>query len=215
VGAYGDNGKVAGGPPTGYSMTLTGAQYERACEGGLIYTTRLTVPAPGGYQIRAIVVDGLSDRVGSAMQFVELPEANQGRLAVSGLLLKGEASGKPLAEGLSVERETAAVRIFRPGVPIGFSYAVFNASLGPAKNSRVQVVTRIYATGREVYHGTPIDLEFPAGNGPLVREVSGKVQLDSRLSPGEYVIEVEVTDMLAKEGSPHVAFQYMTFEVRE
>ena len=212
VAVYNDAGKLAGPPGQGYDLMLIDHQYERAKAEGLVYATRLTVPSAGGYQVRAAVIDGLSDRCGSAMQFIEIPAVNQGAFAVSGIVLNAGAE-QNATEGIRLAQETAAVRQFKTGAPIAFTYSVFNSTLGPAKESRLRVKTNIYATGRQVYDGRPVDLDFPAATSN-VRSVNGKVQLDSSLSAGEYVLEVEAADLLAKEAAPRVAWQYITFEVR-
>ena len=209
---YNDAGKVLAPPGIGYDMFLRDSQVAKLQEQGLLYTTRLTVPRAGAYQVRAAVVDGLSDRTGSAMQFIEVPAIETGQFAIGGLVLDPGASLK-LDEGIHLAQNIAATRVFPPGSPIAFSYNVFNATLGPAKESRIQVKTTIYANGHQVYSGRPVDLNFPAAAGD-VRTVNGKVQLDQRLSPGEYVIEVEATDLVSKEAAPRVAFQYITFDVR-
>jgi VWFA-related protein len=205
VAAYGDTGRVTSPPGRTYTLTLDDAGYRKALQQGLVYTTRLALPGPGGYQVRAIVADALADRFGTAMQFVEIPAANSGRLAVSGLLMSA-----PEAE----TGELSATRVFGRGATIAFSYGVFNASVDAAKGSRLSVRTRIYATNRLVYEGQPNELDFPSA-AVSVRQVTSKVHLDDRISPGEYVLEVEVTDLYAKESASRAAVQYTTFEVRE
>ena len=213
IAVYGDSGRVTGPPGRTYALTLEDAAYGKALEQGLVYNARLTLPNPGGYQVRAVVADGIADHFGSAMQFLEVPPANQGRFSVSGLLVKADTPAKPPDGAGAAQSDLAAIRVYQPGATINFSYGVFNAVISPEKKSRLNVHTRIYATGRLLYDGRPIDLEFSDGN--TTRIVGGKVQLDSRISPGEYVIEVEVTDLLAKADTPHTAVQFITFEVRE
>lgn len=210
--AYSDSGRVTGPPGRGYDMFLTDTQLEKAREEGLVYTTRLTVPRAGAYQVRAAVIDGLSDRIGSAMHFLEIPAVDRGAFAIGGLTLKTDTPSKA-GDGIRPAQDLSATDVFKPGSPIAFSYGLFNSTLGPAKESRLRVRTAIYATARQVYTGQPVDLEFPPAT-TNVRQVNGKVQLDTRLSPGEYVLEIEVTDLLANADPPRVAYQYATFAVR-
>jgi VWFA-related protein len=210
---FGDSGRISSPPGKSYTATLGDAGYQQALRQGLVYTTRLTLPGPGGYEVRAVVADGVSDRFGSAMQFVEVPGVNRGAFATSGLLVRADTPADAVPGSVLPADDQASTRIFKQGSTIAFTYGVFNALPGPAKESRLHVQTRLYATARLVYEGRPIDLDFPANNA--VREITGKVHLDDRISPGEYVIEVEVTDLLAPKDAPRVAIQYMTFEVRE
>ncbi|HJZ97612.1 MAG TPA: hypothetical protein VKE70_13980, partial [Candidatus Solibacter sp.] len=129
------------------------------------------------------------------------PAADKGVLALSGVMLSDATS----AEG----RPDIT---YSPDATIRYSYLVFNAVSGPAKASKLRVRTRVSASGRSVTAGSPTEIDFPPAE-PGPRQVAGKIALD-RLSPGSYVLEVEVTDLLA-EGGPRIATQYRTFEVRE
>src|SRR5690242_3118891 len=207
---YGDNGAVSGPPGKGYQLALSAENYEKARREGLTFTTRLNLPRPGAYEFRATVSDGLADVIGSAMQFVDIPAPEQGRLALTGIILKNES----VPQDAAAEVETRAPGIFRPGVPLAFSYGILGAAAGPAKEARLRVASRVFATGRMVYQGLPMDLNFTTGSTEL-RQVSGKINLDQKLSPGEYVFEVEATDLLAKDPRPRTAMQYIVFQVRE
>ena len=206
---YGDNGAVSGPPGKGYSFELSAENYEKARRNGLTFTARLNLPRPGGYEFRGTVADGLSDVIGSAMYFVDVPAPNHGGIALTGIVLKDES----ITEAAQSEIATRPPGVFKAGVPLAFSYGILGAAVGPAKESRVRVSSRVFATGRMVYQGLPMDLNFTAGPAEL-RQVSGKINLDQKLSPGEYVIEVEATDLLAKDGAPRTAMQYITFEVQ-
>ena len=116
---------------------------------------------------------------------------------------------------LNKELESAADRVFKPGAPLTFTYGVFNSVPGAENESKLKIVTRIYASGRMIYEGRPIDLAYPPSTMKLMRQARGTVQLDRTLAPGEYVLEVEVTDVLAPGDTPRVAMQHSTFEVRE
>jgi VWFA-related protein len=215
IAAYSDYGKVTSLPPRQFQVSLDDAQAPQAREQGFIYATRLHVASPAGYQIRIVVADNLSDRVGEAMQFLDVPDASHGQFVASGLVLKDGSPSKLPAETLSLVPEPAALRRFQPGNPLPFSYGVFNTTLGPEKESRLRVATKVYAGGRRVFAGQPIELSFPPSGGGTLRRVTGKVQLDQNISPGDYVIEVEVTDLLAKDPTHRTVTQYSTFEVRE
>ena len=50
----------------------------------------MPVKKPGGYQLRAVVRDSGSQRLGSAMQFVEVPDVKKGRLTLSSIVMGAE-----------------------------------------------------------------------------------------------------------------------------
>jgi VWFA-related protein len=209
---YSTSGRLIGATPQNYTITADDQEYQRIRKEGFKYVARLAFPSPGGYQIRAIVTDGFSDRVGSAMQFVEVPATNRGRFALSGLLLRRAVPAAPADKPTQAPPVQSAETVFRRDAPIAFSYAVFNAVTGPAQESHLQIVSRVFAGDRTLYVGRPIDLLFPEAG---TRQVNSKLQFDDNLSPGTYLLEVEVTDLLAKDPQPRVAIQSATFEVRE
>jgi hypothetical protein len=203
IAPYTARGKMLGSKPVSRSFDVDDAAFAKIRKVGIGFATRLGMPSAGAYQVRATVADGMSDRVGTAMEVVDLPP--RGALAISGLLLKSPAMG---------DDDFPAMAVFHSGDAVALSYNVFNATAGPANESHLSVRTRIYAGGRPIHEGKPIDLQFPAGKGE-VRQVSSKLVLDAAASEGEYAVEVEVTDLLAKQDSPRVATQYRTFQVAQ
>jgi hypothetical protein len=60
---------------------------------GLVYRLDLPVPKPGSYQFRVAVRDSSSSRMGTAGQFVDVPNLNNGRLVLSGITVSA-ATGR-------------------------------------------------------------------------------------------------------------------------
>jgi hypothetical protein len=211
---YSIGGKAPGSFGRAIEFDLDDAKHAQLLEDGTQFSTRITLPGSGGYQIRAIVNDGLSGRAGSAMEFLEIPPADKGMLAVSGLLLRRAEAAVDSTTEAAKPADVATVPVYKPGSIVRFIYGVFNATLGAEKNALLRVRTSLYAGGKVIYQGAPNDLQFlPAATG--ICQVNSRVNLDPHVSPGNYAIEVEVTDLLAKDGAPQVATQYRTFEVRE
>jgi VWFA-related protein len=217
IAAYGDSGKGTSPPTRNFTLKLNEQEFERA-RGPSVLSTRLSLPGPGGYQVRAIVADTLSDRFGTAMYYLEVPPVNQGKFGLSGLVAQSQAAAAARTNAEAAELDPLGlpgVRQFSRGTGIAFTYGVFNPTRNQAKEAELETVTRIYATGRIMFDGRPVTLKIPATGNQTYAQVSGKVMLDPNLSPGEYVLEVEVTDKLATAAEPRKASQYMTFEVRE
>jgi hypothetical protein len=108
-------------------------------------------------------------------------------------------------------RQSAAVRVFRAGYEIRFLYNVFNSGSDDSSRSRLQVVTRIFAGGRETYRGTPKMVEFEPSRDPRRRQISGRIQLDPTIGPGHYIFQITVTDQVSPQ--PRVASQFTDFTV--
>ena len=196
-----------------YQVNLPPAQYRDWLEYGVQFPFLMKLPGPGTWQIRVVVADSASDRLGSATHFVEIPDVPQGVLALSGLSLHGASSAAdnappdPLAD--------PAVRIFKPGQTCVFRSTVFNPLTGPDKQSALQVQSRIFAAGRVVMDGKPQRVTFGEARDGSRRQISGPIKLDPLLAPGDYVLKVIVQDLVAPPGQPRTATEFIDFQVRE
>jgi hypothetical protein len=211
--AYTDDGRSTVPLMTASKIALRPAEYRFAIEHGLRVSFQITLPGPGAWQIRAVVADGTSDRTGSAMQFVEIPNVKQGSLAMSGLVLRGET-----AAGATYPADPNAasdVRIFKPGGRYSFSYSVFGALLGMDKKSALEVKTRIFVDGRVVFDGMPRRVSFGEVPANSRNQVTGQLVLEPDMSPGNYILQVTVRDLLAPAGAPRTATQFTDFQVKD
>ncbi|HEY9285790.1 MAG TPA: hypothetical protein VIP46_20235, partial [Pyrinomonadaceae bacterium] len=110
-----------------------------------------------------------------------------------------------------------AVRRLRHGVFLDYGYVVYNARLERATGRpRLTAQVRLFRDGRLVFTGgvTPVDA---AGQADVRRLVAGgRLQVGAELAPGDYVLQVVVTDTLAggKGGDGKgVATQWVDFEI--
>jgi hypothetical protein len=204
--AYRDDGRATSPVQTSTTFVQTAVERSRSLENGMDVLFQLRLPAPGAWQIRVVVVDEASDRVGSATQFVEVPNVREHSMAVSGLLLSGEGTKDP--------QEGAGVRIFQSGANCAYRYSVFNAIMGQDKRSAVEVQTRILAAGRVVFDAAS-RVDFPEAPVGARRQLVGKMKLSPEIRAGHYILQVTVRDLLAPAGQPRVATQFTDFQVRE
>jgi hypothetical protein len=211
--AYRDDGLSTIPLERDYKLTLRPAEYRFGMENGLSFTFQIRLPALGAWQIRAVVSDGASDRMGSATQFVEIPNVRQGGLALSGMILRADA---PAAGSAPADpRGEADVRIFKPGHGCTFFYSVFNALTGPDKQTALEVKTSIFAGGRAVFEGKPGRVSFAGVARGAHQQITGHLTLDPQIGPGDYVLQVTVRDTLAPPAQPRTATQFTDFQVRE
>jgi hypothetical protein len=83
---------------TGFDVTLENAAADQAIKNGLVYTARVPIQNPGGYQLRYAVRDRRSGATGSVGGFVNVPDVTGGAFALSGLVLR---AGEPTAASAS------------------------------------------------------------------------------------------------------------------
>jgi hypothetical protein len=79
-------GKAQGGFSQTININLSPEEYKRALAYGISYAGH-AVLGPGQYQLRAVVRDSDSGRLGSMSQFLEVPDLTKKRLTVSSLFL--------------------------------------------------------------------------------------------------------------------------------
>jgi VWFA-related protein len=211
--AYTDDGHSTVPLMTASRIALRGHEYRYAIEHGLRLSFRITLPSPGNWQIRAVVADVMSDRIGSGMQFVEVPNVKLGGLAMSGLVLQGDTPAGATPPG--DPNAAADVRIFKPGSQCTFSYAIFGALAGTDKQSALEVRTRILAEGRVVFDGTPKRIAFGQVPANSRNRVTGQLHLEPDMTPGNYILQVNLRDLLAAVGESRTATQFIDFQVRE
>jgi hypothetical protein len=180
------------------------------------------VKQSGAFQLRVAVRDSGSSRIGTAGEFVEIPDLRSGRLALSGIVVRDAAdltrvSSDGSRPASDTQQETIAggraVRRFHQGTNLIFAYAVYNARLdGVAHLPQLTAQTRVFRDGRPIFTGAATRVD-PVGQSDLQRIASASsLQLGAALLPGEYVLQIIVTDSLSKEKSP-VATQWIDFEV--
>jgi len=194
--------------------------YASALKTGIVYSIHVPVKKPGAYQMRAVLRDNGSQRLGSATQFVEIPDVKKGRLTLSGLLLSAEqarsSSSGNIAEGPVTDKDpnaSPAVRIFNSGTSIVYGYQIFNARTDRNKKPQLEVQTRLFRDGQPFREGASV---VPGNAGQPNSQTLvglGRVQLN-QVPPGDYVLQVVVMDKLAPE-KYRIAAQSMDFEVRQ
>jgi VWFA-related protein len=225
---FGDNGVVVDEIGRTHSVRLRGKQYEQALKEGLVYNLVVPVKKAGGYQLRTAVRDIASNRIGSASQFVEVPDIKKGRLTLSGLLVKGTTTEllkksetksndqKETAENAIDQSEPQAspsLRRFRLGLVMLYSFVIYNSHLEKATGKpQLQVQARLFRDGKEVFNGK--ESAFDASNQGDIKRLltTGGIQLGSNMETGEYVLQVIVTDLLRTD-KHRIASQWIDFEI--
>jgi hypothetical protein len=184
-----------------------------------VYRLNHLVRKPGAYQLRTAVRDANSERVGSASQFIQVPDVTKGHLTLSGIVLRSNP-GQMHAEAEGSEQgdanENPAVRIFKPGRSLIYGYQILNAQVDHGtRKPVVQAQLRLFRDGKQVYQGKVQDLPLDPKDQPDAKKLvtGGRLQLSSKMQPGDYVLQVIVTDTLAKD-KYRVATQAMDFEVQ-
>jgi VWFA-related protein len=188
---FGDNGTVAHQRAHGVTLSLTDSDYEQAIRHGMALRFDLPVKRAGSYQVRIAARDRASSKIGSAGEFVDVPDLRNKKLAVSGIVLGTTArfSGRDVNEII----EYPGSRSFEPNSDLHFAFVTYNAT----STSNLVMEARLFRDGKNLHSGRETPIHVGSDPGRLL--VSGSVRLDSDLEVGNYYLQVVITDKNAKD----------------
>jgi hypothetical protein len=206
-------------------IRLPEAQYRQALKEGFLFNLVDVMKQPGTFLMRAVVRDAGSSRIGSASQYVQVPDTRKGQLAMSGIFLRlapvGMGGPKPaatVAEGAEGKAEAwteggPATRRYRAGQSVVYGYTVINPKFtGSAKEFKMVELTRIYRNGKLLFTGAPNRNLEKSVRDPNYLVGGGVLRLGGAIPPGEYLLQVAVTDEKASKKKSQFA-QWVDFEV--
>lgn len=209
---FGDNGNVIEQVTETRSIRVSDKDLDRLRDDGLVYQFDVPLRKPGAYQLRVAVRDAGSYQIGTARQFVEVPDLKKNVLTLSGITVTTEAranSGNPSAS----ELRDAAIRRFPPDSNLWFGYIIYNARTDKAKpGASLTAQSRIFQDGKLVYTGGPQPIDL-TGQGTLKRISAGGGLKLGRLPLGEYQLQIVVTDQSSEKEKPRIAWQMIDFEI--
>jgi VWFA-related protein len=230
----GDNGVVVEGRNHEVSFRVPDAALERVKRAGFLIELDQPLDRPGAYQFRVGLRDTASTSLGTANQFVYVPDLSKHHLALSGIVLGSRApeatAEPPSAVSVAVDDEarmSPAVRRFRAGADVAYAFAVYNPATDRSSGQpQLGTRLRLVRNGREVLAvdagaGRDAFMPVPAA-GP--RRTKGKVdkvrgflaagtlRLPPSLEPGEYALQLVVTDQLTRDKERSTG-QWTSFEV--
>lgn len=224
---FGEDGKLVDQFADQHTIHLTDAVYQKVSRYGFTFNSTVPIKKAGAYQFRTALRDVASNRIGSASQFIAVPDVEKDRLTTSGLLLKGmpldqylkgltpnslPKSGDETAEDSDPMANTS-VRQFRTGTALVYALAIYNAKLDKTTGKpSLKIQARLFRNGELVFSGNEVPFDLREQADPKRLGGGGAIQLGTSLTPGEYVLQIVVSDLLAKE-KHRLATQWMDFEI--
>ncbi|HYY94170.1 MAG TPA: VWA domain-containing protein [Pyrinomonadaceae bacterium] len=222
---FGEDGQVVDHLDRTETFRVRAKAFDAVRRDGLVYTMQVPVRKPGAYQLRVAVRDTATEKLGSASQFIEVPSLKKDRISLSGILMQsGEysrahdapaagapADGQPKEPDETLAQGCPALRRFRLGEDIDCYFNIYNPRLDPAGRPRLQTQLRIFRDGQQVYAGQPVPFDPDKQTDMKTLHDGTRMRLGG-LAPGEYVLQVVVTDLLAPEKRRTVT-QWTDFEV--
>jgi VWFA-related protein len=214
---------------------------ERFMREGMIYGLNVPIRQPGAYQLRIAVRDAATGRIGSASQYIEVPNVSKDKLMLSSLVITGNKSkatardlissvlGTPVPAAASAQaprviaggegmigtedpQASPASRRFRHGMFLDYACIVFNGKRDKSKPPQLTSQVKLFREAQEVFAGEvlPVDVSGQTDLARLV--VARRLQLGTILEPGDYVLQLIVTDA-ASSGSQRTATRWIDFKL--
>jgi VWFA-related protein len=160
---------------------------------GIIYNHH-TPLAPGTYQVRVAVRDEGSGHVGSASQWVVIPDLGTHQLTLSSLLVGGQVLENARKDE-AAQVQLSVDRRFPRSSHLGYWVFIYNAKRDAAGAPSLTAQTQVLRDGkivmsppqRKVSNGLPDPERIPYGEELALRS----------LAPGRYDLRVTVTDSIA------------------
>jgi hypothetical protein len=224
---FGENGQVVDHIAKGYQISMRPDRFSEMLREGFIYSVLVPIKKPGGYQLRLAVRDASNSRLGTASQFIDVPDIGKRRLALSGIAVMGTDPTREqksmLAERLASDKEgsveeqdtqaSPAVRRLRRGTFLDYGLFIYNAVVNATQGkSDLESQASLFRDGKPVYSGKPTPV-VPGQSADLRSiEIGGRIVLPQSLEPGDYSLQIVVTDKLANRKF-RSASQWIDFEL--
>ena len=206
---FGDNGAIVQQLTHTATISLSQSDYALALNYGMQLTFDMPVKRPGAYQVRIAARDRSSARIGSAGQFVAVPNLNNKMFATSGVVL-----GVGI-DNAKHELYNAGARRFAPNSDLYFAFMVYNATSGAGASRNLVMQTKLFRDGKSVYSGPEEPVKLATIPADLSRGfASGVVRLAPDLEPGNYYLQVMIKEIGVK-GKVVPQVQWVDFEVQK
>jgi VWFA-related protein len=182
-------GRSRGGISQTINADLTEENYRRALATGISYTASTQLP-PGSYQVRLVVREESTGRIGTVSRYFEVPELSNRQLTMSSLFVYAVPPSSSKGEA----QQLPATRVISRRQDLRYVVVVYNAKL---ENNKSQVRSQlVISQSGKILFQEPEQPVQVSGNaaGQLVK--IGQLGL-SKVNPGRYILTLVVTDPLA------------------
>jgi VWFA-related protein len=166
-----------------------------------VYTFQTRI-APGLYQVRVAAYDEKSGQVGSAMQWIEIPDLKAKQLSLSSLLVgerKQGATGAYTESSVIGEAEASVNGRFSRSSYLRFLAYIYNAtrSTDATADTDVALQVQVFRDDQPVVT-TPLRKVQPASATDATRlAYAAEIPLKA-MPPGRYLLQVTVIDRIAR-----------------
>jgi VWFA-related protein len=221
--SFGDNGVIADQHGKNYKITLSPSEVQRLRETGFVYEFIMPIKQPGGYQFRVAMRDNSAGTLGSASEYIEIPNIGKKRLTLSSIALeraatpglaptRGNGGGAdPVTDS---SRSDSSLRRFAKGASVTYGLVIYNAKYDRATSPDLVSKVRLIHEGAPVFEGEFSPIAVDAATDPQGVVLMGALTLGKNIPAGDYILQIVVSDRRANNKYA-TAVQATRFEVSE
>lgn len=179
-------------------LNLLPETYQTSLKRGFVSTRTINVK-PGTYQIRMFVRETGVGLIGTANDFIDIPNMKSEKLTTSSLFLSGQSVEQGKVVDTAGLGGTPSQRRFQRTGEFTYLLVIYNPKIDDkSKQPRLEMRTRVLQGAKVIFNGEPRAVAPGEGSSPSRIPAGGMIKLQS-LAPDDYTIEVTVRDKLRKK----------------
>lgn len=191
------------------TVSLKADAYQEVSTKGLVYSLNVPIKVAGPYQMKIVIQDKASQKIGSVSQFIQIPNLKKSPFSLSGIALSYDRqAGSDTNIVQTDEQREIALRQFRAGRMLRFGFAIYSAK---GETAQLTSQIRLFKDGREISRSPELPANALGKLDPKNINVSGVFGLDKALPAGDYIFQVIIRDSL--RGKRTLAAESIDFEV--
>ena len=202
-----------------YTLNVNEEKYKEILNRGFVYDFLFPIKKAGAYQMRVAIRDTVTSKIGSASQFIYVPDSKKEKVTLSGIVLQNftQEQWKDVQNaGLSQKSRDSlfdnSLRRFKQGTVLKYGGEIYLGKGNLKQALSLQTQIKIFRDGN-IIMDSKTDLITPEQSEKSdVLNFIGALNLVDGLQPGEYILQIVVTDSSSKEKDKSVA-QTVSFEI--
>jgi hypothetical protein len=165
--------------------------------------------------------DLASGKIGSAYQFIEIPDLKKGRLTLSNIFIVNRDEDLPWLRSESAELspdvkkdsgKSAAIQNYAPGETIEYAAVIYNAKTSENQKPDLESQFTLFGNGKELAKGNAETVDLNGVRDFTRIPMRKKLALEQSLQPGDYILLLQITDKLASKNK-NLASQSLSFKL--
>jgi VWFA-related protein len=195
-------------------------------ENGINFSLSLPARKAGAYYLRAAVKDHASGAMGSAYQFLEMPDLKKDGLSLSSIfVLNRDKDAAWIQSGMTEEpqdqpdsyqkgaRRSQALRKYLPGESFDYMAIIYNAKTAEKLTPDLESQSVLSQDGNEIFRSKPEAVDIRGVKNLTEIPIKKQLKLEKTMQPGDYVLQLQVWDKRGRKEKQNPAIQTLDFEV--